>query len=366
MRALPCLEHGTWQRAAPLWLANAPPGALFVAEASFTHPETNPLCGLPVRHSEGHLCWPREGAGVYWSCEIRSAERLGARMTYRQGWRYVSHCQCKPFDWIDGLYAERIRLGKDAAGYPIKLGLNSLYGKLAQRIGNPKYGNFIYAGLITAHTRAALNDAISLAPSDVVMIATDAVVSRSVLPLPYGKGLGQWGSKPLDNLFVVQPGLYWDGHRAGDKRKTRGTSVSIFARHMHRFEKAWRRWCERGHALEPIRQPGGKWRRDTPSVKIKLTLFVGLRLASARGKLFTAGKWDRVERSFDFEWGRKRRMAPVTFEAPTCLLTYPLPGGADFVSCPHNGNMPRQAELDRRRLEYEDQPELVDISAPQE
>jgi hypothetical protein len=280
------------------------------------------------------------------------------------GWRYVTHCQCKPFDWIEGLYNARIALGKDAAGYPIKLGLNSLYGKLAQRIGNPKYGNFIYAGLITAHTRAALNDAIALAPDDVVMIATDAVVSRSVLPLDYGKGLGQWGSKSFDSLFVVQPGLYWDGHRAGDKRKTRGTSVSIFARHMHRFEKAWRRWCERGHLLTPIGRPGGKFRRDTPRVKIKLTLFVGLRLASARGKLFTAGKWDRVERSFDFEWGRKRAMAPLIWEAATCARTLPLPRTADFMSVPHGANKAKVAELDLRKLELQDQPEHIDESSP--
>jgi hypothetical protein len=35
MLDLPCLEHGTWQRVTPLWLANAPTTALFVAEVHF-------------------------------------------------------------------------------------------------------------------------------------------------------------------------------------------------------------------------------------------------------------------------------------------------------------------------------------------
>jgi DNA polymerase type B, organellar and viral len=367
MLDLPCLEHGTWQRVTPLWLANAPETALFVAEASFTHPEANPLCGLPVRHRHGHLCWPREGGGTYWSPELRSAQRLGAKFDYRGGWRYVSHCKCQPFGWAATLYAERLRLGKATAGYPIKLGLNSLYGKLAQRIGQPVYGNFIHAGLITALTRARLNDAIALAPSDIVMIATDAIVSLSPLPLPIGPGLGQWETKSFDNLFVVQPGLYWEGRRAGQKRKTRGVSTSIFARHMHRFEKRWRQWCERYREADmprPERLSNGKWRRDTPRVTIRLTLFIGLKLAAARGDLVTAGRWQLVERRFDFEWGRKRLMWPVAWESPTCLRTLPLPGGPDFVSCPHRENMVRVQEMERHRAEYEDQPEVLDLAAP--
>jgi hypothetical protein len=365
MLEVPCLEHGTWQRVTPLWLANAPTTALFVAEVHFTHPEGVPLCGLPVRHKEGHLCWPREGVGVYWSPELRSAQRLGASLEYRQGWRYVSHCKCQPFGWVAELYAERLRLGKTTAGYPIKLGTNSLYGKLAQRIGNPRYGNFIHAGLITAITRAKLNDAIALAPDQIVMIATDAIVSLQPLPLPHGPGLGEWEAQSFDHLFIVQPGLYWEGHRIGQKRKTRGTPSSIFARHMHRFEKQWRRWCLLAEPARPSRLANGKWKRDCPAVSIKLTLFIGLKLANARGALLTAGQWQRVAREFSFEWGRKRSMWPVVWESETCIRTHPLPGGPDFVSCPHNPKAPHVVERDRTRQEYQDQPDgVTDLSPP--
>lgn len=364
MLDLPCLEHGTWQRVTPLWLHNAPPAALFVADVHFTHPETNPLCGLPVRHKKGHLCWPREGVGTYWSPELRSAQRLGATLEYRSGWRYVSHCKCRPFAWVADVYAQRLKLGKSTAGYPIKIGLASLYGKLAQRIGNPKYGNFIHAGLITAITRARLNDAIALAPHDIVMIATDAIVSLSPLPLPTGSGLGQWEAQPYNRLFVVQPGLYWSGRTKGDKRKTRGTSLNIFARHMHRFEKRWRQWCLAADPARPYRRADGTWLRTTPIVKIKQTMFIGLRLAKERGKLLTAGKWDRVARGFDFEWGRKRQMWPIAWDSPTTIRTTPLPGGPDFVSVPHDRNLERVRELEMTRLEYEDQPEFLDRGRP--
>lgn len=368
MRSLPCLEHGTWQRVTPLWLRNAPPDALFVADVTFRHPDDIPLCGLPIRHKAGHLYWPRHGRGVYWSPEIRSAERLGATIVPYQGWRYVSHCHCRPFAWIEPLYTERKRLECVGVGrgQPIKLGINSLYGKLAQRIGAPKYGNFIHAGLITALTRAKLNDAIALDPSAVAMIATDAVVSLRPLPLDYGSGLGQWGRKDHDRLFIVQPGLYWSGRRTADKRKTRGVSTSIFARHMHRFEKKWRHWCTTSADVTRYRTGESKrWRSTAPEVALNLTLFIGLRLANARGALVTAGQWARVKREYSFEWGRKRQPTVAAWEGPTTVRTDPLPGGPEAVSVPHKASMARMEELERERMTYEDQPELLDRSMPE-
>lgn len=377
LRSLPCLTHGTWQKAAPLWLANAPPGALFVADVHFIHPETNPLCGLPVRGKEGFLAWPIEGNGTYWSTELRSAERLGARLTYKGGWRYVRHCTCQPFAWVDDLYQERRRLGKATAGYPIKLGLNSLYGKLAQRIGNPRYGNFVWAGLITAHCRAALNEAICQAPDDIVMLATDALVSRKPLALPEGEGLGEWEGQHHDRLFIVQPGLYWSGHRKGDKRKTRGASLSVFARHMHRFEKVWAKWCASqvqivgGQIFGPDTvgrkvpgKRGGMRRAGIPEVKVKLHLFMGLRLAASQGKPEAAGRWYDERRAYSFEWGRKRAMRGIAWEGPLCIRTRPRPGGAAVVSVPHGKNLDAVRDFEALRARLDEQPDPVIIAPP--
>ena len=111
----------------------------------------------------------------------------------------------------------------------MKLAINSLYGKLAQRVGNPKYANLIHAGLITSFTRSKLNDAISAAPrGHIVMLATDGIYSVSPIDLPIGEKLGEFENATFNGLFIVQPGLYWSPKRRDEKRKTksRGCCVS--------------------------------------------------------------------------------------------------------------------------------------------
>jgi hypothetical protein len=137
---------------------------------------------------------------------------------------------------------------------------------------------------------------------------------------------------------------------------------------MHRFEKAWRRWRETNpQAAEPYwyEKDGRRvWRRPVPAVTLRLTLFTGLRLAHARGALATAGQWAKSPREFSFEWGRKRLMWPIAWEG-ACLRTLPLPGGPDAISVTHKANQARAIELELDRLEYDDQPEVIDRSLPE-
>jgi hypothetical protein len=354
MRELPCLLHGTWEP----FEGKPPPSGFYVAYAAFSHAAGTPVCGLPIRKHDGRLFWPREGQGTYWSPELRSAGRLGAKIHCTAGWRYITNCECRPFDWIDPIYAKRKALDKDRAGYPLKLGLASLYGKLAQRIGNPRWGNLVWAGLITSITRAWLNDAARQAPDSVVMFATDAIFSKVRLDLAYGDGLGEWEAKQHDRLFVVQPGIYFGASRP----KTRGVPASLFVKHVRKFERQWALWCGHftGHTGPPV-------------VAIPVPLFTGLRLAHARGKPETAGKWTdgkkypnpshpnyAAPRKFSFDWSRKRDAVPL-WETPICVRTMPAAGAPDLVSVSHKAN-PAWHEIDEDRMEYEDQPDHVDLS----
>ena len=252
MRFLPCLEHGSWEEVDGKQLARLAGNGdgrtgqhhLFVAAVSFKTPFQErgmaQLGGLPVRSKEGHLYWPRQGAGVYWSCEIASAEKLGAKISYKSGWKYNRQCDCEPFNWVEKLFEYRRSIGSSGPGYPIKLGINSLYGKLAQRKGNGAYCNMVWAGLITALTRSKLNAAIAQNPQRIVMVATDAVYSLDPLPgLDCGERLGQWEGAVLDGLFIVQPGLYWCP--AKRKRKSRGLSGKFFEEPglTESFEEGW-------------------------------------------------------------------------------------------------------------------------------
>lgn len=378
MLQLPCLLHGAWEPTTSAWLRRVTSnggstGAIFVAACEFNHPEGNAVCGLPIRTKEGRLIWPRQGAGIYWSQEIRSAMRLGARIKWGAGWRYVHRCQCHSFDWINPVYDHRKALGKDKAGYPLKLGLASLYGKLAQRIGNPRWGNMVWAGMITAITRAWLNDAASLAPDQIIMFATDALFSKTPLALPIGTGLGQWEAAEHARLFVVQPGIYWGAKRP----KTRGISFDVFTKHTDKFERQWRTYARhfRNYTGPPV-------------VAVPMTLFVGLRLAYERnrrraekaGTMETAqaelagiwqpqgeryrdraGAWQHKGREYSFDWSRKR--GAHQWETPLCVRSWPLAGGPDLISVPHKANA-AWSQLDLERMELDDQPDHISLGPP--
>jgi len=387
MRSLPCLEHGRWIARNPRQLAeDARQGALFLAWVSFTHPAGKPLCGLPVRQDNGKLFWPREGQGTYWSIELASAERLGAAITYREGWLFrPGRCNCPGFDWVAAKYAERKQLDAIEAGRgkPLKLGINALYGKQAQRVGEPTFGNFIHAGIITASCRAQLNDAIALSyrmgdPGAIVMLATDAVLSTRPLRLPIGPGLGQWEEIEHGDVFIVQPGLYWGGKRP----KTRGLPSDVFKPETQkRFEAAWRKWFATHVAFRAAidmvaaLENGGL----PPAVPVGFDMFIPLKLAAARGKPRLAGCWidaarviDLVQgreegslRRFSFFWKGKRSIAAdFTVDYPSggrAIRTMPDAGGPDLVSRPHSPDAPWIEDYDLLREAFGGQPDFVNI-----
>ena len=203
-----------------------PEAGLYLAKVSFSHPD-GPWCGFPFRHN-GSLCWPLQGTGWYWSTEIEAAQRsLGAKIVVRDLWVARRECNCRPFDWVRAVYDERRRLGADTRGYPLKVGLASLYGKMAQRSGRGPYHDPVAAGLITAMTRARLVEALGQDPQAVVMLATDAIFSTRPLSLDIGGELGQWEEKLWPDLFIAQPGVYWSPSKLEMSVKSRGAPRTI-------------------------------------------------------------------------------------------------------------------------------------------
>jgi hypothetical protein len=358
MRHLPCLEHGTWTKAKPAEL-RAHTG-LFVAAVTFNRQVEGDgrgqLGGFPIRSKEGHLYWPLRGGGIYWSPEIHSAERLGFNVRYKGGWLYHNHCDCKPFDWIEPLFDYRRSIGKSGPGYPIKLGVNSLYGAQAQRVGAGKYANMVYAGLTTALTRTRLNEAIcAVGERNIVMLATDGVYSTIPIPgLDVGDRLGQWEVVELNGLFIVQPGLYWCPEKR--KRKSRGLSGKFFEEpgRTEGFENAWSDYLAAQNSGLAV---------PFPSVSVPVPGFIGLRLAQARGKPELAGCWTNDYRSISFDYGNKRRGHVV---AAGHIVTGIKPGSPGLVSLPHRdflaagGAEPWEAA----RLMLEEQPDYVDLGIP--
>lgn len=373
MRKLPCLVHGEWMEVAPAVLKTLNPERdIFVAPLRFAHsakfaPRPNGgsggranVCGFPVRQKSGRLFWPSQGGGVYWSCEIAAAQKLGAQVAYTgPGWLYGTPCRCRTFPHVAPLYEARKSLGADLRGYPIKLAINGLYGKLAQRIGHPRFANLIWAGLITAMTRAALSAAAAHDPEAVIMFATDGIFTTRPLPLDLGEALGQWEAKEHGRLFIVQPGIYWGASRP----KMRGVPNSVLTRHVAEFENAWTDFCERDRSAHK-----GNAAVLPPVVSVPIRLFTGIRIAQARGKPETAGRWTDSPRNFDFSWHAKRGRA--TWNARGIddhemhVWTFPAPGSPDLWSRPHGGDPQLVLQLDDEKAELAEQPDVVDLSPP--
>lgn len=349
MRKLPCLEHGKWTYAKGKKLEKI--SSLYVALVRFNHEDKGlgQYCGLPVRTKEGRLYWPRQGSGVYWSCELEAAKKLGAEIHIKEGWSYSRDCNCQPFDWVERLYDYRQSIGPQGPGYPIKLGINALYGTLAQRIGNPKYANSIWASLITALTRAKLMDAAAQAPEQIVMMATDGIYSLVELDLPIGGRLGQWEHSVFEDLFIAQPGLYWSASKR--KRKSRGLPGKFFEEpgRTESFEKAWSDWMEQGGPY--------------PVVPVELTNFIGMRLAIARGKPETAGVWKVETRNLNFSPLKKRDGCA---KLDGHIITAPKSGSYYLVSLPSRDFIEKGGgdSWDEIRNLLQDCPDYVDIGPP--
>lgn len=316
MTKLPCLVHGTWkQRRKRVTGADK----IGFGMVTFDHDVRARLCHLPVRTEAGGLMFPRAGSGVYWSVELDAAVAAGTRITAAGTWfEYVKGrvCDCSPFGFVPELYAQRRALG-GKRGKILKLGLNSLYGKMAQSIGTPAYANPLHAGLITATTRAQLIDAYRDHQDDVIMLATDAVYATCELPgLDQGTELGRWEHAVLtDGVFVIMPGVYFAGN--GARSKTRGISAPLFDANRDKFREAFTRlWLTRAVA--------------GTQVKLTAPAFTSLKLAYAWGNPQAAGQWPETPRMISFDWTRKRD-STVIRDPAGFYRTLPRYGGVPSV-----------------------------------
>jgi len=337
MLHLPCPHHTRWEHRPRA--RHLPKDGLYLAKVSFSHPD-GPWCGFPFRHNGG-LFWPFQGTGWYWSPEIEAAiKHLNANVVVHDLWIARCDCNCRPFDWVRDLYEQRRRLGSNTRGYVLKLVLNSLYGKLAQRTGRGPYYDAAAAGLITAITRARLIEAIGQDPEAVAMLATDAVFSTCPLTLDIGEGLGQWEEKIWHDLFIAQPGVYWSPTDLEGLVKSRGAPRSMIGPAVPRFHEAF------NDLLDAMRPSGAMQlvlkERLIPSVPVTVRAFCGHRLALfARRKPWLAGRWENETRNVSFEWSTKRDPMRVVL-GDRHLRTFPI-----ALSILAESESPKRADFDK-------------------
>lgn len=209
-----------------------------------------PFYALPYRKSSGAIMFPANVNGVYMRDHVIAAfkhfdeferqKRLchygirpqGASIELVSAWLFHPASDDKPFAWIKQLFDYRASLAKtDVRSTVIKLGINSVYGKLAQRVGQrgqpPKYASLWFAAAITAGTQRKLIEGALTDPDAIVAFATDGLYSKRPLSLyiPLTKELGHWeGKEAKDGAAFIQSGVYTT--HSGDKItvKSRGFS----------------------------------------------------------------------------------------------------------------------------------------------
>lgn len=217
---LPCLQCGKWTRTTNS--RDLEHATTAIVRYSYSNPGQSAWHPFPYRTSDGSICFPNGSSGWVWLKEYQAGKSLFPGVSFREAWVYRTSCDCRPFREFPNYYRERVRLGKEAAGIVLKLGMNSCYGKLAQSIGiNPPFQSWVWAGMITAGCRAQVLELAARLESldDLLMVATDGVYTskRVSAPLPLDTGtsdlpkpLGGWEEKIVrKGIFAARPGIYF-------------------------------------------------------------------------------------------------------------------------------------------------------------
>lgn len=297
--SLPSYNGATWTKDS-VW--NGLPSSLVRVRWNFKEAPYYPLF---YRESGGSILHPKTGEGIYFGAEIANLFKY-----HKDEFEIVEALNVhladdsKPFDFIAEVYQLRLLYKSmgSMASEALKLGMNSVYGKLAQQAGYrngriPTYHHLLWAGEITARTRAKLYSASMERPYAVIAFATDAIISTEDYSLSYGSGLGEWSPEIFEGITIIQPGVYFlrgsvsDSNPTGWHDKYRGfdkgailregiveawdnneesytayltrfvTMGSALARKPQDFRRYWRTWAEqepRSLDLRPVgkRTPG--------------------------------------------------------------------------------------------------------------
>jgi len=169
-----------------------------------------------------------------WGCELKAAlPFFGDKIEIKEIYWFPDDGS-RPFDFVNELYERRAQWKREGnpAQLAAKLGMNSLYGKTAQRVGwnkekgtAPTYHQLRWAGFTTAYCRSLMLSAMMQDPDSIISVETDGIFSTKPLNLNIGPHLGQFEETKYGGILYIQSGVYFtseDGEWS--KGKTRGFS----------------------------------------------------------------------------------------------------------------------------------------------
>lgn len=194
---------------------------------------------FPVRDEHHAIFYPQAAITYVWGPEYEVAKKWFGDKIKLLGVFEIEDSGIRPFEFVSDMYEQRAQWKRDGnpAQLAAKLGMNSIYGKLAQRVGwnvekqtAPSFHQLEWAGFVTSLCRARMLDLIMQAPNDIIAVETDGIFSSAPLDCDIGPSLGQMEMETYKGILYVQSGLYytmgdadgWDAAKAFRKAKTRG------------------------------------------------------------------------------------------------------------------------------------------------
>lgn len=283
------------------------------------------------------ISYPKRGKGVYWFPEVEQAlKHYSKYIKIHYGFEFKPEEE-NAFSWIQKLFESRREFKNStdpkiqSAQLPVKLGINSLYGKTAQGIGykgrTPAFQNYFWSGYTTSYTRAKMFDLAMQFPKEIIAFATDGIFSTVKLA-ESGKNLGEWECDFAKYLFILKAGLYVFSDSPDlncyDPENHKGC--------FHHSRKS------RGHFLKDVNFPTLQkiWRDKNVYGKFeyKTVKFFGLKvcLAASDDKYLDKWrKWIEVEREINF-FPSNQMIDDKTYDGKTIRL---IPYKSNSVSLPY-------------------------------
>jgi hypothetical protein len=249
---LPSLHAGEWERVGVVDADTIKSDEFAVWLVNYRGTHADDLHPFFWRAPDGAICYPQMTEGWYWSPEVAAAHAAGhGALRILDGWRFRPATAVRPFSFVPELYEARRHLeaNRKGRGWPLKLALNSLYGKMAQQVGGsngraPRWHQLEWAGWITSKCRATMYALASQNVDRLVSIQTDGVTFTGT-HLPTGLGvvgdkLGQYEVERFDAGTFVQSGIYWLHDTDGwHDPKVRGVGAGVLVRDV--FAAMWSR-----------------------------------------------------------------------------------------------------------------------------
>lgn len=218
---LPSLANGEWRYVErPRTLANfgvyritsvAPIKSLFSKPAG-------PLFHRDRRH---RISFPWISNGWFWTPETAIVKN-NPNYTIHEGWEFIPTTNDAPFAFVKEMFDQRRKWQHEGneAQYALKLALNSLYGKMAQRVGwnvktkqAPTWHQLEWAGWVTSYTRAKIYKMmLTLGLESIIAVETDGIYTTndpSVFGIESDDALGRWKINKYDSIVYIQSGLAW-------------------------------------------------------------------------------------------------------------------------------------------------------------